>query len=524
MRRSVVISVLIFLIAGCGSAKIKSMEVYRQGLTLQREGKNPEALALYQKSIEIYEKNIPAHQSYQDILILQGKKEDALGKYKARLNENPRESTCNYLYGRLLGWENGKEYFKKSISLNKKFAWGYYALGQSLMLEKKYADAAAEFEKSIELDPEIAEVHLQLGRAYAMRGKLGDAEQEFKRVIEIDPASPDGYLYLGNISLITGNINEAATNYGKALEIAPSSGSALNAMGKIYLIRGNTGEAIKVFEKVLSQRPSDPWSSLNVARALYLGEKQGEAVKFFKQGIKQSPHMPEAHYLLALAYMDAKSWQDARNELATVERLNPKAHGIHKARALICLANGDESGAEKELLLEEKINSRDPETYYIRGQIFYRRAMLSQILKAEEQFKNALAMDSRYYPAYLGLGQIEADWFREYGRAVRVYQEALVIFPGDIEITYRIGRCYSLWGQDKPAIEYFRKAFELGMDDWKRIDGDTAIQGMKYMPEISELLDTYRKKPRGISKTKHSELISTSDLIFNQINHAYKTM
>jgi hypothetical protein len=62
------------------------------------------------------------------------------------------------------------------------------------------------------------------------------------------------------------------------------------------------------------------------------------------------------------------------------------------------------------------------------------------------------------------------------------------------------------------------------MDDWNRIGADPAIQGLKYMPEVATLLDTYKKKPGAITKTKHSELISSSDLIYYQVNRAYRKM
>lgn len=509
---------LFIFICGCGGARTKSTDMYKKAVSLQREGKEDAALKTLQKAIEVYPKNIPAHQKYQDILISEGKRDQVLSEYRQKTTESPREASYQYLYGRLLGWEKGRSYFEKSILLNRKFAWGYYGLGLSCLKEGKISDAAQELEKALELDPEIAEAHLQLGRAYAMLGRLGEAEQEFKKVVEIDPGNADGYFYVGNISLITGNINEAEESYKKALELDPKSLKAQGAMGKVYLLRGKTQDAINIFRKVLKDTPDDPWAHINLGRALFLNEQRNEGIKCFKEALLLKHDMPELHYLLALAYMDTHQWEDARRELAITQRYKKNFPGIHKALALIDLSNGKEYEAEAELAAEEKQNSHDPETYYIRGQILYRRF---QILKAEEQFKKALSIDSRYYPAYLGLGQIE-EYFNEFGRAVKVYEEALVIFPDDIEITYRMARCYSLWGQDKPAIEYLGKSLELGMNDWGRIDNDKAIQGMKYMPEVSGLLDKYRKKPGKVAKTRHSELMSNYDLIYNQINSAYR--
>jgi superkiller protein 3 len=392
-------------------------------------------------------------------------------------------------------------------------------MGITSLAQKKYSDALADLEKACELEPENPDFHLQMGRTYAMTGKLGDAEKEFRRVLELDRDDANGYLYLGNMSLITGNVNEAFNNYTRALELDPSLTRAQSALGKVALIKGNNEKAIEFFSTVEKKDPSNAWSALNLARAYYLNEKKPQAMAYFKKALTLNPDLPEAHYLVALAYMDDRKWTDARRELAIVQGMNKNFPGLHKARALIALGNGNEIEAERELALEDKV-AQDPEIYYIRGQILLRRF---QILKAEEQFKQALAIDSRYYPAYLGLGQIE-EYFKEYIRAVRVYEEALVLFPDDIEITYRIGACYSLAGDEKQAAAYFKKAFELGMDDWNRMGSDMALQGLKYMPEVAMLLEKYRKKPGTISRQKHSQLTSTGDLIFNQINRAYRKM
>lgn len=511
-----ILSVLLLPFAGCSNARTKSLSCYNKGLVYISEGKTNEAFASFKKAIELYSKNIPAQQKYQDLNITGGKATSIQNEYKEKLKSNPKDPVYHYLFGRFLGWSKGKDHFQKSVTYGHKFPWGYYGLGMTLLEEKKYPDAIAEFQKAIDLDDNIADFHIQLGRTYAMTGKLNDAESEFRKAVDIDSKNPEGLFYLGNISMIAGNVNEAEINYEKALALDPSSSKYKNALGKVYLIKGKMKEAFKLFNEISKKDPDNQGAVINLARVLYLEEKNQEAIKIFKRSLQINPDSPEAHYLLALAYMGDKNWTEAEYELKAVEKLNGTYPGIHKARALINLCNGSEANAENELSLEEKISKSDPEIYYIRGQILFRQF---KILKAEEQFKMALSINSRYYPAYLGLGQIE-EYFKEYVRAIRVYEGALVLFPNDVEIMYRMGRCYSLHGDDKPAIEYFGKAFKSGMDDWNRIDEDMALQGLKGDPQMADMLSKKRKK--AVSKFKHSQMISNQELIYYQIIRAYK--
>ncbi|MHC9543739.1 MAG: tetratricopeptide repeat protein [Vulcanimicrobiota bacterium] len=520
VRKLVFIAVLALLLCGCGGAKKKSDEFFRKGLELEKVGKTAEALQLYQKATETYGKNVKAQEHIQDILIAQGKKDDVLKKYKNLMGENPRDGHYYYLYGRLLGWDKGKEYFNKCISVSRKSPWGYYGLGLSLQAEKQFEDSLENLQKAVDIDPNMVDAHIQLGRTYAMLGKLKEGESEFRKAVEIDPASADGYFYLGNMCLINGSIGEAQMDYEKVLTLDPSSKKALAGMAKIHLLKGDGKEAMRVFQKIQKLNPDDSVVQVGLARSLYLQDKKNDAVKLLKKAL-WSGSTNEIHYLLALAYMDQGRWSDALEEFSKLERNIKNFPGIHKAKALIHLANGRESQAEEELAKEVKINPRDPEVCYIKGQILFRRF---QILKAEEEFKSALAIDSRYYPSYLGLGQVE-EYFKEYARALNVYDESLAVFPNDVEILYRMGDCYS-WrgapGDEKRAYECWKKAFELGMDDWNRVSNDMAIQGLKDMPEVAELLKKYQPKPGAISKYKHSQLMSTTDIISGVVNRAYR--
>jgi len=519
-RKLAIIAVVALLLCGCGGAKKKSDEYFRKGLEMERSGKTTEALQLYQKAAEVYGKNVKAHEHIQDILIGQGKKEEVLNRYKSLMTENPRDGHYCYLYGRLLGWDKGKDYFKKCITISRKSPWGYYGLGISLQVEQQFEDSIDNLQKAVDLDPGIVDAHLQLGRTYAMTGRLKEGEAEFRKAVEIDPASAEGYFYLGNMCLINGSLGEAQMDYEKALSIDPASKKALSGMAKIYLLKGDGKEAMRVFQKMQKLDPESPAVQVGLARSLYLQDKKADAVKLLRKAL-WTGSTNEIHYLLALAYMDQGKWNDALEEFSKLEAGAKNFPGIHKARALIHLANGRESEAEAELAKEAKVSPRDPELCYIRGQILFR---CFQILKAEEQFKAALEIDSRYYPSYLGLGQIE-EYFKEYARAINVYEEALAVFPGDVEILYRMGDCYS-WrgapGDEKRACESWKKAFELGMDDWSRVNSDIAVQGLRDVPEMAELLKKYQPRPGAVTKYRHSQLMSTTDIISGVVNRAYR--
>jgi tetratricopeptide (TPR) repeat protein len=77
--------------------------------------------------------------------------------------------------------------WQKTIELDPKLAAARIHLGSALGSKGLVDEAIVEFQKAIELDPKLAAAHLYLGIALQQKGRLDDAIAQWQKTIEIDP-------------------------------------------------------------------------------------------------------------------------------------------------------------------------------------------------------------------------------------------------------------------------------------------------------------------------------------------------
>ena len=96
---------------------------YNLGTRLTAQGKLDEAIAAYQKAIDVEPKLVEAHIALGNILRDQGKLDEA------------------------------SAYYRRAIEIDPKSADAHYSLGSALFDQKKLDEAIAAYRKAIELDP-----------------------------------------------------------------------------------------------------------------------------------------------------------------------------------------------------------------------------------------------------------------------------------------------------------------------------------------------------------------------------------
>jgi Tfp pilus assembly protein PilF len=162
------------------------------GNVLDDQKKYDEAIAKYQKAIELDPKYADAYNGWGTVLGDQKKPDEAIAKYQ------------------------------KAIELNPKIAFAYNNWGIVLREEGKYDEAIAKYQKAIELDPKYADAYNGWGTVLADQKKPDEAIAKYQKAIELDPKVAFAYNNWGIVLREEGKYDEANAKFQKARELSPS--------------------------------------------------------------------------------------------------------------------------------------------------------------------------------------------------------------------------------------------------------------------------------------------------------------
>jgi tetratricopeptide (TPR) repeat protein len=77
--------------------------------------------------------------------------------------------------------------FRKSIGIKPDFAESYHNIGVTYHEEGQIDDAIAEFQKAVEIEDNYAKGHYSLGLAYYEKKEYDSATKELEKVMELEP-------------------------------------------------------------------------------------------------------------------------------------------------------------------------------------------------------------------------------------------------------------------------------------------------------------------------------------------------
>lgn len=95
-------------------------------------------------------------------------------------------------------------------------------LADSLVKEKRFAEAEEHFIYSIKLNPNFAEAYMNLGNSYMQQGKTKQAEMAYMKSLELNSGLVDSYLNLGIIYANSKDFSKAYSAIDRVILMAPT--------------------------------------------------------------------------------------------------------------------------------------------------------------------------------------------------------------------------------------------------------------------------------------------------------------
>jgi len=161
-----------------------------------------------------------------------------------------------------------KQLAQEAIALDPEYAWAYYVLGRSHMMDvwvrvskspKESIGKAIELvQKSITLDDTNADSYSLSGFLYSMTNQYDKAIAQAEKAVALNPNSALSHFIVGKTLFFAGRCEESIPEYKTAIRLNPiPPNNRLWSLGLSYAYTGQYEEAIKWCEKAVRQEPND---------------------------------------------------------------------------------------------------------------------------------------------------------------------------------------------------------------------------------------------------------------------------
>jgi choline-sulfatase len=181
-----------------------------------------------------------------------------------------------------------------------------------LVLEEKYAEAAARLESALQEEPMMPQALLVLSTCYVELGRTEEAKAKLEVVLKEDPESISALISMANILLEERKNEDVIALCMKTLSLDERNTQAHVLIGEIYLGELKYSEALPYLERAVEIQPKVTRNRLTLGACL-LGLKQYDRAEAeIKQVVQEAPKFPLANFNLGLLYEETGRLQEAR--------------------------------------------------------------------------------------------------------------------------------------------------------------------------------------------------------------------
>jgi len=349
--------------------------------------------------------------------------QELIEKFEEQSRNNSQDIALLLKLGRLFvkngSFDDAIRIFRKILAIDEKHLQGILELSLCFAKIRQFDEAIFHLERAQEIYPKNSSVLLAFAKLYEMMGNWEQQAAFLMRAANIGQGKPEIRLYLADLMRKLGDLNGAAQQYEIVLKDSPDLEIAHFNLGTILMKQNRLNEAISHFRAVTGKNPSAHDAHLNLAICLYRQEKFGLAVPSFVAGLKGIKNNPSAHFMLAQCYYHIGDWDRG---LVIMEKLAE----THRDNIEIQSALGEFYLKTGELRSAKEVFSRLRKKFPERSEFSLKTV---DILIALELFDEA----------------------------VGILEELFITHPGHIEGHRILGEIYFRKGENKAALEEFKR-------------------------------------------------------------------
>jgi Flp pilus assembly protein TadD len=204
--------------------------------------------------------------------------------------------------------------------------------------------------------------------------------------------NPDDYRLhdaLGLAYWARGDAARAEPEWQETLRLEPNSAQTLTMLGALYARQRRFDLAVPLLERALQLNPEDTGAHMSLGALCAETGKPDRAVEQFRAAVQLSPMNFTAHNLLGKLYLDSNRLAEAEQQFRQSLGCEPNL-AAYDHLGFIYMRQGDRNRAEEAFKQALAMNSADSHAHFNLGLIY---AATGRAAEAETELNAALAAD-----------------------------------------------------------------------------------------------------------------------------------
>jgi tetratricopeptide (TPR) repeat protein len=292
-----------------------ALELYNQGNTLIQLQRYQEALATYEKAIDI-------KSDYPQALYGKGKALFQLKKYQESLiaydqaiqiQPNYLEAWTNrgFVLVRLKRYSEAIATVDKALQLKNDEPQVWQLKGDIFIKISQYNDAIKAYEQAINFQADNPELWYKKGLAFQNLKQYEEAITAYKKTVELKPDHESAWYNLGNCLVNLNRYEFALQAYDQAVQYNQNNSAAWLSRSNILMTLRRYPEAIDSFTQVIKTNPQQYQAWYNRGWALHQVKRYGEAIESYKKAISLKNNDYLVWYNLGNTQYNLQKYQEA---------------------------------------------------------------------------------------------------------------------------------------------------------------------------------------------------------------------
>lgn len=180
--------------------------------------------------------------------------------------------------------------------------------------------ATAEFDRLFRLAPDSARVHQLMAESLKLQEKLAEAAAEYELALHASPGLLEALVGLGDIRREQAKCGEAVGLYQRAQAVKPTYDAAYG-LGVCFTIDDQHTPAVEQFRAALKLDPQSAVARFALGSSLLQTGDTASAIRELERAVALEPRMRQGYYLLGRAYAALGLRERSRRAFARAEEL-----------------------------------------------------------------------------------------------------------------------------------------------------------------------------------------------------------
>ena len=309
-----------------------------------QEGRLDQALAVFDRALQLVPGSGPMHMDRGNVLMLQGKVLEAKEAYLRAMRLNPSQAEVYSNLGqveRQLG--NTPEaigHFEMATRVNPQFVDAWFGLGDAQFDMGDYENAAKSYARTLALKPLHIEALLNRGTTLINLQRYTEAVGHFDRIISLLPEHADAHARRGNALIQLKQHRKGLESLERALSLTPGNPDWLTWKGHALQGLARYAEAFKAYEEALRIFPDNPWAIEGIGGTCHRLDRYEEASAHFDRALELVPNNPGSLLNRGNAKRELRDYAGALTDFEKAIEIDPEFGSAHFNRAVILLKTG----------------------------------------------------------------------------------------------------------------------------------------------------------------------------------------